>query len=242
MTAPGPERILITEQSLEARLEGVGDAPHGDAPHWDDVDGKPSVFPPEAHTHTSSQVSDATATGRAVMTAASQSAARTAIGAGTSNLALGTTASTAKAGNYHLTWSEVTGKPATFPPVIGTTSTTAKAGNYVPSWSEVTSKPTTFTPTAHTHPVTDLTATGTRSASTYLRGDGSWATPPNTTYAVPTQAEAEAGTATTARAFSAQRVRQAANAAIAAREWVGTQAQYNAIGTKNPNITYYIVD
>ena len=69
----------------------------------------------------------------------------------------------------------------------------------------------------HTHPVTDLTATGTRSSSTYLRGDGSWATPPNTTYAVPTQAEAEAGTATTARAFSAQRVRQAANAAITAR-------------------------
>ena len=94
----------------------------------------------------------------------------------------------------------------------------------------------------HTHPVTDLTATGTRSSSTYLRGDGSWATPTNTTYSIPTQAEAEAGTATTGRAFSAQRVRQAADAAITAREWVGTQAQYNAIGTKNPNITYYIVD
>ena len=71
--------------------------------------------------------------------------------------------------------------------------------------------------TSHTHPVTDLTATGTRSSSTYLRGDGSWATPTNTTYSVPSQAEAEAGTATTARAFSAQRVRQAANAAITAR-------------------------
>ena len=50
------------------------------------------------------------------MTAASQSAARTAIGAGTSNLALGTTASTAKAGNYQPTWAQVSGKPATFPP------------------------------------------------------------------------------------------------------------------------------
>ena len=31
--------------------------------------------------------------------------------------------------------------------------------------------------TSHSHPVTDLTATGTPSASTYLRGDGAWATP-----------------------------------------------------------------
>lgn len=42
----------------------------------------------------------ATATGKALMKAASQEAARTTIGAGTSNLAIGTTAQTAKAGNY----------------------------------------------------------------------------------------------------------------------------------------------
>ena len=80
----------------------------------------------------------------------------------------------------------------------------------------------------HQHPVTDLTTTGTASSSTYLRGDGSWATPTNTTYSVPTQAEAEAGTATTARAFSAQRVRQAIDAhprvaaAPATWKWTGT--------------------
>lgn len=44
-------------------------------------------------------VSDSTATGRAVLTAADQAAARTAIGAGTSSLAIGTTAGTAAAGN-----------------------------------------------------------------------------------------------------------------------------------------------
>ena len=32
-------------------------------------------------------------------------------------------------------------------------------------------------PPAHTHPLADITATGTPSASTYLRGDGSWSTP-----------------------------------------------------------------
>lgn len=31
--------------------------------------------------------------------------------------------------------------------------------------------------TSHSHPVTDLTATGTPSATTYLRGDGAWETP-----------------------------------------------------------------
>lgn len=52
-----------------------------------------------SHTHPSTQISDSTATGRSVLTAASAAAARTAIGAGTSNLALGTTGSTALAGN-----------------------------------------------------------------------------------------------------------------------------------------------
>lgn len=56
------------------------------------------------------------------------------------------------------TWAEITGKPATFPPTIGTTATTAKAGNYVPSWGEVSGKPTTFAPAAHTHPWSQITS------------------------------------------------------------------------------------
>lgn len=40
------------------------------------------------------------------------------------------------------TWATLSGKPATFAPTIGTTATTAKAGNYVPAWAEVTGKPT----------------------------------------------------------------------------------------------------
>ncbi|MEN1985879.1 hypothetical protein [Paenibacillus hubeiensis] len=49
---------------------------------------------------TSNDITDATDTGKAVLKAASAAAARTAIGAGTSSLAIGTTASTAAAGNH----------------------------------------------------------------------------------------------------------------------------------------------
>ena len=35
------------------------------------------------------------------------------------------------------TWDTLSGKPATFAPTIGTTSTTAKAGNYQPGYAEV---------------------------------------------------------------------------------------------------------
>lgn len=51
-----------------------------------------------------------------------------------------------------------------------------------------------------------IDATGTASATTYLRGDGSWATPPNTntTYPALTAAAAETGTSTTASTISAK--------------------------------------
>jgi hypothetical protein len=55
---------------------------------------------PTSHSHTASQVSDSTTVGRSVVTAVDAAAARSAIGAGTSSLGLGTTASTAKRGDY----------------------------------------------------------------------------------------------------------------------------------------------
>ena len=103
-------------------------------------------------------------------------------------------------------------------------------------WTQVSGKPPTFPAAAHTHPVGDLNATGTATSSTYLRGDGLWATPTNTTYAVPSQAEAEAGTATTGRAFSAQRARQSANAAIAAKFQVVSALP----GSPDPNVIYLV--
>lgn len=97
-------------------------------------------------------ITDASTVGRSVLTATDAAAARTAIGAGTSSLALGTTASTAKAGNYVPAWTEVTSKPATFPP-----------STHSHLWADITDKPTTFTPTAHTHTasqISDATTVG----------------------------------------------------------------------------------
>lgn len=95
----------------------------------------------------SEDIADASDVGKAVLVAADAAAARTAIGAGTSNLVLGTTAATAKAGNYAPAWSDVTAKPAfiaagvdaaaaraaigagTSSLALGTTAATALAGN-----------------------------------------------------------------------------------------------------------------
>ena len=110
----------------------------------------------------STGIRDATSVGRSVLTAADAAAARTAIGAGTSSLALGTTSSTAKAGNYAPSTAEVTaagaitgvkkngatqtvtagvvdlGTVGTSNLTIGTTSTTAKAGDYQPTAANIT--------------------------------------------------------------------------------------------------------
>lgn len=111
-------------------------------------------------TITAAAITDSTVVGRAVLKAVDAAAARAAIGAGTSNLTLGTTSSTAKAGDYTPSWTEVTSKPTviaagttqaearaaigagTSSLVLGTTASTAKAGNYTPTWAEVSAKPT----------------------------------------------------------------------------------------------------
>ena len=68
------------------------------------------------HTHTALEISDATTVGRDVLTAESEDAARQAIGAGTSSLVLGTTSSTAAAGDHthsqYATTAQVEDRPA----------------------------------------------------------------------------------------------------------------------------------
>lgn len=108
---------------------------------------------------TADAITDATSTGKSVLRASSALAARNAIGAGTSNLAVGLGSSDAKSGAYVPTWGEITSKPAVIASgadaaaarlaigagtsnlVIGTSASQAKAGDYVPAWSDVSGKP-----------------------------------------------------------------------------------------------------
>lgn len=80
---------------------------------------------PLTHTHTASQISDSTTVGRSVVTATDAAAARTAIGAGTSNLAIGTTSTTAKAGDYQPTAANISDSTTTGRSVLTAASATA---------------------------------------------------------------------------------------------------------------------
>lgn len=87
-------------------------------------------------TKTASQISDSTTVGRSVITAVDAPAARTAIGAGTSNLALGTTSTTAKAGDYAPPADGAAGVATTR--TLGTGATQAAAGNHTHTSTAIT--------------------------------------------------------------------------------------------------------
>ena len=96
-----------TSADLTTELAGKANATHAHA--VTDVaglqtalDGKQASgsYAPTTHTHTAANISDSTTTGRSVLTATDEVAARAAISAGTSSVTVGTGATNAKAGNY----------------------------------------------------------------------------------------------------------------------------------------------
>ena len=94
---------VITAGTQEAARDAIGAGTSDFSGSYADLTNKPTI--PAAATV--DNLGGAGTTGKVVMKAANAEAARTAIGAGTSNLAIGATAQTAKVGNYTPTTNEV---------------------------------------------------------------------------------------------------------------------------------------
>lgn len=100
---------------LETRVKALEDAgpSSGSTTAWNDITDKPTNFTPSEHRHDASEIdnlpsgttawADITNKPAVIAAGADAAAARTAIGAGTSNLAIGTTGATAAAGNRQAT-------------------------------------------------------------------------------------------------------------------------------------------
>ncbi|MFE3051616.1 hypothetical protein [Nocardia sp. NPDC059239] len=89
---PAPDATTGTKGIIQLAGDLAGSA---GAPTVPGLAGKAALV----HAHAAADISDSTSTGRAVLTAANGAAARSAIGAGTSSLVIGTSAGTACDGN-----------------------------------------------------------------------------------------------------------------------------------------------
>ena len=76
--------ITFQEQSFLVQFPRyvAGSTGTGGSVAWNDVTGKPATFPPSAHTHPASEISDSTTAGRTILTAADAAAQRAALSLG----------------------------------------------------------------------------------------------------------------------------------------------------------------
>jgi hypothetical protein len=132
-----------------------------------------AAIPPDPHTHTASQISDSTAIGRALMTASTDITARDAINAVADDDARLSDARTPTAHNHDDRYYT----EAEMDTALAAKSDTGHTHDdrYFTE-SEVTAALGLKADSVHTHDVGDIEATGSPSSSTFLRGDGAWAT------------------------------------------------------------------
>lgn len=118
-------------------------------------------------TVTAASITDSTTVGRAVVTATDATAARTAIGAGTSSLTIGTTGTTAKAGNYTPTKADVG---------LGNVDNTSDANKPI-STATQTALNTKRDASSHDtlNDLTDVVTTGATNGQSLVYNGSSWA-------------------------------------------------------------------
>jgi hypothetical protein len=218
LTVEGLQLLAGLERQIAANGATSGSALQpGDTIPWADLTGVPATFPPSAHGHTAGEISglSAVAVSGAYADLSGLPALGTAAAAAVSDFA--TAAQGALA------------------------ASALQPGASIP-WTDISGKPSTFAPSAHTHPASDVTGlatvatsgayadltglptlggaaalnVGTTAGTVAAGNDTRFSDAREWTATTVSQAEAEAGTATTRRAFTAQRVRQAGLTASAA--------------------------
>ncbi len=181
---PQHSNSAVPRWYVDKAIAGVGGG--SGSSDWNDITNKPATFPPSAHTHTASQITDF---GEAVddrvggLLVAGSNVTISYNDAG-NTLTIAATGGISDApndgqtyGRKNLTWSvldvsidwtDVTGKPITFPPSVHTHAIADVTGlqaaldgkspvGHTHAYSSLTGIPATFAPSAHSHPQSDIT-------------------------------------------------------------------------------------
>lgn len=147
-------------------------------------------FAPTVHAHLAASIADSTPTGRALLTAADATAARSTLGLGSAAQSAASSFATATQGGKADTALQPGAGLAAIDSAASTKLAGIAAGAQVNTVTSVASKTGAVTivagdvsglgalATKSAVAVGDVTATGTPSGTTYLRGDGSWSVPP----------------------------------------------------------------
>lgn len=147
-------------------------------------------FAPTVHAHLAASISDSTPTGRALLTAADATAARSTLGLGSAAQSAASSFATSAQGGKADTALQPGAGLAAIDSAAASKLAGVQAGAQVNAVASVAGKTGAVTlaagdisglgalATKSAVAVGDVTATGTPSGTTYLRGDGSWSVPP----------------------------------------------------------------
>lgn len=213
----------------------------GTSASWDNITDKPTEFPPTTHTHTWTQITEkpiffsgayADLTGKPVLFSGNYNnlSNKPTIPADQVNSDWNSNSGISQILNKPTLFSgsyiDLTNKPTLFSGSY--TELTNKPTIFDGTWSSLTGKPSVFTPSAHTHLWSDITNPPTLFSGNYndltnkpALFNGTWAslTGKPATFTPPVAAETVLG---------------------GVKVWFGTQAQYDAITTKQTDTLYYI--